>query len=223
MSKSLRNVVNPDDVIAQYGADSMRLYEMFMGPLQATKPWSTAGVEGVYRFLKRAWRVFDTIAVTEEACSKELERLVHQTVKKVTADIENFDLNTAISALMVLLNELARQSALPRSAAEKFVRMLSVFAPHIGEELWEKLGHDTTCAYVEWPVWDEAVLKVDEVEILVQVLGKPKARIMMPAGVSADEAQKIALANEDVQKTIEGKNVVKVICVPGRLVNIVVK
>ena len=223
MSKSLRNVINPDDVIAQYGADSMRLYEMFMGPLQATKPWSTAGVEGVFRFLKRAWRVFDTIPVSEEAASKELERLVHQTVKKVTTDLDNFDFNTAISALMVLLNELAKQSSLPRSAAERFVLMLSVFAPHIGEELWEKLGHSDTCAYVEWPTWDESVLKVDEAEILVQVLGKPKARIMMPTGCSAADAEKIALENADVQNAIAGKSVVKVIVVPGRLVNIVVK
>ena len=124
---------------------------------------------------------------------------------------------------MVLLNDLAKQKSLPRSAAEKFVLMLSVFSPHIGEELWEKLGHDNTCAYEEWPVWDEAVLKVDEVEVLVQVLGKPKARIMMPAGCPADVAEKLALENEDVKKAIEGKNVVKVICVPGRLVNIVVK
>ena len=124
---------------------------------------------------------------------------------------------------MVLLNELSKQQSLPRSAAERFVLMLSVFAPHIGEELWEKLGHSETCAYVEWPTWDENVLKVDEVEILVQVLGKPRARIMMPAEISPAEAEKIALANADVQKAVEGKNVVKVICVPGRLVNIVVK
>ena len=124
---------------------------------------------------------------------------------------------------MVLLNELAKQSVFPRSAAERFVLMLSVFAPHIGEELWEKLGHSDTCAYVEWPTWDESVLKVDEAEILVQVLGKPKARIMMPTGCSAADAEKIALENADVQNAIAGKSVVKVIVVPGRLVNIVVK
>ena len=221
MSKSLRNVVNPDDVIRQYGADSMRMYEMFMGPLEATKPWNTTGVEGVFRFLKRAWRTFDEAVITDTPMSKELARLVHSTIKKVSTDMENFGFNTAISAMMVLLNDLAKLKEIPREAAEKFVLLLAPFAPHLGEELWEKIGHSNTLAYAPWPQFDEALLKVDEVEILVQVLGKPKARLMLPVGCSAEEAEKIALANADVTAALAGKSVKKVIYVPGRLVNIV--
>ena len=221
MSKSLRNVVNPDDVIREYGADSMRMYEMFMGPLEATKPWNTTGVEGVFRFLKRAWRTFDDAVVTDAAMSKELARLVHATVKKVSEDLETFGFNTAISAMMVLLNDLAKLKEIPREAAEKFVLMLAPFAPHLAEELWEKLGYNETLAYVSWPQYDEALLKVDEVEILVQVLGKPKARLMLPVGCDAAAAEKIVLANADVQAALAGKSVKKGICVPGRLVNIV--
>ena len=223
MSKSLRNVVNPDDVIAKYGADSMRLYEMFMGPLEATKPWNTTGVEGVFRFLKRAYRVFQEIPVTDAKASGELEKLMHFSIKKVTGDLDNFDFNTAISQLMVFLNELSRQSALPRDAAEAFVLLLAPFAPHLGEELWESLGHTDTISYEKWPVWDESKLVENEVEILVQVLGKPKARIMMPVGCDQSTAEKLALADSDVQKALAGKQVVKLIYVPGRLVNIVAK
>ena len=221
--KSLRNVINPDDVIAQYGADSMRMYEMFMGPLEATKPWNTTGVEGVFRFLKRAWRTFDEIPVVDSPMSKELARLVHGTVKKVSADLENFGFNTAISAMMVLLNDLSKLKEIPREAAEKFVLLLAPFAPHLGEELWEKLGHSGTVAYVAWPEYDEELLKVNEVECLVQILGKPRARLMLPANCSAADAEKIVLADENVIAALAGKTVQKVIYVPGRLVNIVAK
>jgi leucyl-tRNA synthetase len=221
MSKSLRNVINPDDVISEYGADSMRMYEMFMGPLEATKPWNTTGVEGVFRFLKRAWRTFDDAVLVDAPMSKELTRLVHATVKKVSADLEAFGFNTAISAMMVLLNDLAKMKEIPREAAEKFVLLLAPFAPHLAEELWEKFGHNDTLAYVAWPEYDEALLKVDEVEILVQVLGKPKARLMLPVGCDAAAAEKAALENADVAAAIAGKTVKKVIYVPGRLVNIV--
>ena len=221
MSKSLRNVVNPDDVIRDYGADSMRLYEMFMGPLEATKPWNTAGVEGVFRFLKRAFRVFDELPVVDKAPEKELARLMHGTVKKVSRDLEHFDFNTAISALMVYLNELAKLKELPREAAEKFVLMLAPFAPHLGEELWEKLGHRDSLAYEPWPGYDEKQLQVSEVEILVQLMGKPRVRLMLPVGCSAADAEKIVLANADVQAFLAGKTVRKVIYVPNRLVNIV--
>ena len=223
MSKSLRNVVNPDDVIRRYGADSMRLYEMFMGPLEATKPWSTTGVEGVFRFLKRAWRTFDDAKIVDVPMSRELARLVHGTVKKVGADIEAFGFNTAISAMMVLLNDLAKLQEIPREAAEKFVLLLAPFAPHICEELWQKLGHSESLAYAPWPEFDEALLKVAEVEILVQVLGKPKARLMLPVGCDAAAAEKIVMADETVKAAVAGKTVVKVIYVPGRLVNIVVR
>ena len=221
MSKSLRNVVNPDDVIREYGADSMRMYEMFMGPLEATKPWNTTGVEGVFRFLKRAWRTFDDAVVTDAPMSKELARLVHATVKKVSADLEAFGFNTAISAMMVLLNDLAKMKEIPREAAEKFVLLLAPFAPHLSEEIWQKLGHNETLAYAPWPEFDENLLKVDEVEILVQILGKPKARLMLPVGCDAAAAEKIVLENADVVAALAGKSVKKVIYVPGRLVNIV--
>ena len=222
MSKSLRNVVNPDDVIARYGADSMRLYEMFMGPLEAVKPWNTAGVEGVHRFLKKAYRVIGLTPVTDEPMSKELQRVVHTAIKKVGADLETFGFNTAISAMMVCLNELAKLEKMPREAAEKFTLLLAPFAPHLAEELWENLGHTETLAYEKFPEYDEKVLEVSEVEILVQVLGRPKARLMMPVGCDADTAKAIALADETVKEALGGKEPKKVIYVQGRLVNIVI-
>ncbi|MBE6390345.1 MAG: leucine--tRNA ligase [Lentisphaerae bacterium] len=222
MSKSLRNVVNPDDVIARYGADSMRLYEMFMGPLEAVKPWNTAGVEGVHRFLKKAYRVIGLTPVSDEPVAKELQRVMHGTIKKVGADLESFGFNTAISAMMVCLNELAKLPVIPREAAENFTLMLAPFAPHLAEELWENLGHKDTLAYEKFPEYDEAVLQVSEVEILVQVLGRPKARLMMPAGCDADTAKAIALADETVKAALNGKEPKKVIYVQGRLVNIVI-
>ena len=223
MSKSLRNVVNPDDVIRDYGADSMRLYEMFMGPLEATKPWNTKGVEGVFRFLKRAWRLLDEAAVADRPCDRDEARIMHQAIKKVTFDLDHFGFNTAISALMVFANEFGGRKELPREAAEAFVKLLSVFAPHLGEELWEKLGHSATIAYEPWPVCDEAALQVDEVEILVQVLGKPKARLMIPVGADRAAMEKLALADAAVQAAVAGRQIVKVIVVPGRLINIVVR
>ncbi|MBQ4328322.1 MAG: leucine--tRNA ligase, partial [Lentisphaeria bacterium] len=222
MSKSLRNVVNPDDVIARYGADSMRLYEMFMGPLEAVKPWNTAGVEGVHRFLKKAYRVIGLTPVTGEAAGKELQRVIHTAIKKVGSDLETFGFNTAISAMMVCLNELAKLEKLPRDAAEKFTLMLAPFAPHLAEELWEHLGHTGTIAYEPFPVCDESVLAVSEVEILVQVLGRPKARLMMPVDCDADTAKAIAMADDAVKEAMGGKEPKKVIWVQGRLVNIVI-
>ncbi len=223
MSKSLRNVVNPDDVIARYGADGMRLYEMFMGPLEATKPWNTTGVEGVFRFLKRAYRVYQEIPVNDEKPSPEMEKLCHASIRKVTEDLDNFGFNTAISQLMVMLNEMAKLKTMPRFVAETFVLLLAPFAPHLAEELWEQLEHKETLAYEPWPTYDESKLVESAVEVLVQVLGKPKARLMMPVNCDKETAEKLALASSDVQAAIAGRSVVKVICVPGRLVNIVVK
>ena len=221
MSKSLKNVVNPDDVIKAYGADSMRLYEMFMGPLEATKPWNTKGVEGVFRFLKRAWRMIVCAEITDNACSDEQRRILHATIKKVGEDIETFGFNTAISQMMIFVNEFSKSDKIPREAAETFVKLLAPFAPHIGEEMWAELGHEDTIAYEPWPEFKEEYLKIDEAEVLIQILGRPKARIMMPTAADAGEMEKIALADEHIQKAIEGKTVRKVICVPGRLVNIV--
>ncbi|WP_419643324.1 leucine--tRNA ligase [Victivallis vadensis] len=222
MSKSLRNVVNPDDVIREYGADSMRMYEMFMGPLEATKPWSTKGVEGVFRFLKRAWRLIAQSEIVDVPCTPEQLRVLHATIRKVSQDLDTFNFNTAISQLMIFLNEFSKCDRVPREAAEKFVLLLSPFAPHIGEELWSTLGHAETLAYEPWPVWDEKVLEVNEVEILVQVLGKPKARLMMPVDADQEAASKLALAAPEVQAALGGKPVRKVIYVPKRLVNIVI-
>ena len=223
MSKSLRNVVNPDDIIAEYGADSMRLYEMFMGALEAVKPWNTAGVEGVHRFLKRVFRVVTETPIVDKPCDKDLEFVLHCSIKKVARDIESFSFNTAISQLMVLTNTLSELKEIPREAAEALVQMLAPFAPHVGEELWEFLGHNETITYVPFPVYDEAKTKLSEVDVLVQVLGKPKAHVMMPAEADNDTMTKLALENSDVQAAIAGKSVAKVICVKGRLVNIVAK
>ncbi|MBP5511099.1 MAG: leucine--tRNA ligase [Kiritimatiellae bacterium] len=221
MSKSLKNVINPDDVIREYGADSMRLYEMFMGPLVAVKPWSTKGVEGVTRFLKRAFRMVKEQPLCEEI-TDEQKRTLHQTIKKVTDDLETMSFNTAISAMMVFVNAfIGEDKPLPREAAEKFVLILAPFAPHLCEELWEYLGHADTLAYEPWPAYDEGFLKTDEVEILVQLLGRPKTRIKVPHGADNATLEKLALTDAKVQEALAGKTVRKVICVPNRLVNIV--
>ena len=227
MSKSLKNVVNPDDVVREYGADSLRLYEMFMGPLQAVKPWSTKGVEGVYRFLKRACRLVSETPVADRPMTKAEAKTLSAMVKKVGEDLESMNFNTAISAMMVFVNEAepyAKGGAgLPREFLEKFVLCLSPFAPHLGEELWQVLGHGSTLAYEPWPEYDAAALVEDEIEIPVQVLGKLRARIRVPASADASAMEAAARASADVQKHLEGKTVVKVICVPKRMVNFVVK
>ncbi len=221
MSKSLKNVINPDDVIRDYGADSMRLYEMFMGPLEATKPWNTKGVEGVFRFLRRSYRMVVDTPVLEMELTPEQNKLMHATISKVTSDLDNFSFNTAISQLMIFVNEFSKCERMPRVAAENFVKLLSVFAPHLGEELWQYLGHNESIAYEKWPEFDPAALIENEVEILVQLCGKAKAKIMMPADADNELMEKLALADEAVQNALGGRPVRKVICVKGRLVNIV--
>jgi len=221
MSKSLKNVVNPEDVISEYGADSMRLYEMFMGPLEATKPWNTQGVEGVYRFLKRSFRMIAEQPITGDALNVDQKRLLHATIKKVTEDLDTMSFNTAISQMMIFINEFSGNKPLSREAAETFVLLLAPFAPHLGEELWEILGKKKTLAYQTWPTFNEEFIKVSEVEVLVQVLGKPKARVMMPVDATEAAMQELALKQEAVQVALAGKPIRKVICVPGRLINIV--
>ena len=223
MSKSLRNVVNPDDVVREYGADSMRLYEMFMGPLEAVKPWNTRGVEGVFRFLKRSWRMIMQTPVVDEPVPANLRRLLHATIKKVTEDTDTLNFNTAISQMMIFLNDFSKLEKMPREAAETFVLLLAPYAPHIAEEMWEGLGKQAPVSLAQWPSVDESHLQVEEHEILVQICGTPKVRIMMPASLSADEMGKKALENPEVAAALAGKTVVKVIAVPGRLVNIVAK
>jgi leucyl-tRNA synthetase len=228
MSKSKGNVVNPDDIVENYGADTLRLYEMFMGPLDASIAWSTNGLDGARRFLERVWRLYVTEdgnvnpRISERAQSESLERVYHQTVKKVTEDFEHLRFNTAISQMMVFINEAYKTEELPKSLMKGFVQLLSPIAPHIGEELWQKLGATDTIAYSAWPTYDESKLKLDEVEIVVQINGKVKAKTNVPADASKQQMEEIALGLEAVAEALEGKQVKKVITVPGRLVNLVV-
>jgi leucyl-tRNA synthetase len=230
MSKSRGNVINPDEVVNRYGTDSMRLYEMFMGPLEATKPWSMRGVEGVYRFLGRVWRLLiddrsETVrlaeAVQDTPPDRDTLRHLHRTIKKVTDDLDGMRFNTAISAMMELVNHLTKLEVRPRSVLEPLVLLLSPFAPHLGEELWSALGHATTLAYEPWPPYDEQLTRADEIEVPVQVNGKLRAKVTVSADVDDDTLRASALAEERVRATIDGKQVRKVIVVPRKLVNIV--
>ena len=226
MSKSLRNVVNPDDVIRDFGADSLRLYEMFMGPLQAVKPWSTKGVEGVHRFLKRANRLVTESKIEDRALTKSEAKSLNAMIKKVGDDLEAMAFNTGISAMMVFMNEaedFAKAGALSKEYLKKFVLCLAPFAPHLGEELWEYLGGEKTLAYEPWPVYDPAALVEDEIEIPVQVMGKLRGRVKIPVAATPAEMEEIAKADAEVAKFLEGKTIVKVIAVPKRMVNFVVR
>ncbi|HGF7632540.1 TPA: leucine--tRNA ligase [Enterococcus faecium] len=226
MSKSRGNVVNPDDVVETYGADTLRMYEMFMGPLDASIAWSENGLEGSRKFLDRVWRLIvdennkmrDRITTLNDG---KLDKVYHQTVKKVTEDYENLHFNTAISQLMVFINEAYKVDALPYEYIEGFVQLLAPIAPHIGEELWSILGNEDGISYAPWPTYDEAALVEDEVEVVFQVNGKVRAKSNVPRDLGKDELEKVALANETVQEYIEGKTVRKVIAVPNKLVNIV--
>ncbi|MCW0015687.1 leucine--tRNA ligase [Rhizobium sp. BT-226] len=228
MSKSRLNVVNPDDVVRQFGADALRLYEMFMGPLDAAKPWQTAGVIGVRRFLERAWRIVcdenDGLSpvVLAAAPSPQLLRLRHQTVKTVTADIEAIRFNTAVSRLMELANALTAEAVRPREVVETFVLLLAPFAPHIAEELWSKLGHGGTLTWVSWPTFDPAIIEMETREYVVQINGKVRHRF--EAAADLGEALLAAARSEpSVMALLDGKTVVKEVLVPGRLVNFVVE
>ncbi|MEK3807573.1 leucine--tRNA ligase [Metabacillus sp. SLBN-84] len=226
MSKSKGNVVNPDDIVASHGADTLRLYEMFMGPLEASIAWSEKGLDGARRFLDRVWRLFveDNGALNAkvtDSTSDSLERVYHQTVKKVTEDYEGLRFNTAISQLMVFINEAYKATVLPKSYMEGFVKLLSPVAPHLAEELWEKLGYEGTVSYETWPAYDEGKLVEDEVEIVVQVNGKVKAKLHVPKDATREEMQELALSDVDVKEQVDGKTIRKIIAVPGKLVNIV--
>ena len=227
MSKSLKNVVNPDDVVNDYGADSLRLYEMFMGPLQAVKPWSTKGVEGVFRFLKRANRLVTETPMAGREMTKPEKKSLNAMIRKVGDDLESLAFNTAISAMMVFINDAEgfakAGQGLPRECLEKFVLCLAPFAPHLGEELWSFLGHADSLAYEPWPRYDASALVENEVEIPVQVMGRLRGRIRVQATATVEEMRTLAEAAPDVAKFLEGKTVVKVIAVPKRMVNFVVK
>jgi leucyl-tRNA synthetase len=280
MSKSRGNVINPDDIVREYGADSFRMYEMFMGPLEATKPWSTEGLQGVYRFLGRVWRLFcdedgNLIVDNEKSPTHEprlgptpggsglpssggvgggfmgttcdqavgertvpsplpskgegqgegsvdpkLLKALHQTIKKVSEDTDTLAFNTAISQMMIFVNEVTAQAARPRALLEPFVLLLAPYAPHLAEELWEKLGHKQSLAQEPWPKYDAALLVESTVTVILQVNGKLRDRIEAPANASQSELEKLALANDRVKEFLAGKQIKKVIVVPGKLVNI---
>ena len=229
MSKSKGNVVNPDDVIKTHGADTLRLYEMFMGPLDGTIAWSTNGLDGSRRFLERIWRLFIeevsgdlSPVITDTEGSETLTRVYHQTIKKVTEDFKELRFNVGISQMMVYINEANKQETLPKEQMEGFVKILSPIAPHLAEELWSKLGHTDTITYAAWPEYDEAKLVENEVEVVVQINGKLKAKLVIPADATREQMEELARADETVQGAIADKNIRKVIAVPGKLVNIVV-
>ena len=231
MSKSRGNVINPDDVIREYGADAMRMYEMFMGPLEAVKPWQMNGVVGVYKFLGRAWRlIVDDAAETMQlnAAVKDAEpdrdtlRVLHRTIQKVTEDTEAMRFNTAIAAMMEFVNHVTKLEVRPRAVLEPFVLLLAPYAPHVAEELWRALGHTTTLAYEPWPRFDPALTKADEIEVPVQVNGKVKARLRVPAEIDDKALEAAALADETVKGQLAGKTVKMVKVVPRKLVNVVV-
>ncbi|NTU32479.1 leucine--tRNA ligase [Brevibacillus sp. HB1.1] len=229
MSKSKGNVVNPDDIIDSHGADTLRMYEMFMGPLDASIAWSTKGLDGARRFLDRVYRLFVgdngelNGKIVETSNVAGMERVYHQTVKKVTEDYEGLRFNTGISQLMVFVNEAYKAEVLPKKFMEDLVKMLSPIAPHLGEELWEKLGHSESLAYEAWPTYDEAKLVEDEVEIVLQINGKNKEKLLIASDSTQEQMEEMAKNNEMIKELIEGKTIVKVIAVQGKLVNIVVR
>lgn len=232
MSKSRGNVVNPDEVVGEYGADALRLYEMFMGPLQDSKPWNMDGVNGVYNFLGRAWRlIVDDRAeemalqgsVTDGQPTADQLRTLHATIKSVTEDIERLSLNTAIARMMEFVNFFTKEKERPRACLEPFVLLLSPFAPHAAEEMWQALGHAQTLAYEPWPAFDESHLKQDTIEIPVQIGGKVRSKVSVPAGAKPPAMLAAAKADPKIAELIDGKTIVKEIAVPGRMVNFVVK
>jgi leucyl-tRNA synthetase len=236
MSKSKFNVVNPDDIIARYGADTLRLYEMFLGPLEQSKPWDTHGIEGTHRFLRKFWNLFHgpdgTFGVSGEAPTKAELKVLHATLKKVTEDIERMNFNTSVSQFMIATNELGSLwnhapsqgsgARGKRAVLEPLVVALAPFAPHIAEELWEKLGHTTSVALAPWPKWDAQHLVEDSFSYPISFNGKTRLQLEFPIALSKEELEVAVLANPEVQARLEGRAPKKVIVVPKRIVNIVV-
>ncbi len=228
MSKSLKNVVNPDEVIGEYGADTFRLYEMFMGPLEASKPWNTRDVPGVHRFCRRVWRIIcgdedNKPMLDEGAASQDVERALHKLIKKVGQDIEVMKFNTSIAAMMEFVNAVFKVGRISPDQAERFVLVLAPFTPHLAEELWRKLGHDQSLAHESWPVYDESLLVTETVELAVQVNGKMRGRITVAADAAEEAIIAAAMSEPKVASSVEGKTIIKKIVVAGRLVNLVVK
>lgn len=227
MSKSMYNVVNPDMIVEKYGADTLRLYEMFLGPINQSKPWDSNGIDGCFRFLRKAWNLFfdrqGELAVTDEAPTRENLKSLHKLIKKVSEDIEVFSYNTSVPAFMIAVGELAQQKCVSRAVLEQLVALMAPFTPHICEELWHLLGHTGTVCDAPWPAFDEENLKEDSVTLSVSFNGKTRFTLDFPATATREEIEKAALADEQAQKYLEGMQVVKVIVVPGKIVNIVLK
>ena len=226
MSKSMFNVVNPDLIVEKYGADTLRLYEMFLGPISQSKPWDSNGIDGCFRFLKKAWNLFfrgEDWAVTDTAPTKENLKTLHKLIKKVTEDVEVFAYNTSVPAFMIAVSEWAQQKCTSREVLETFVVLLAPFAPHMAEELWHRLGHNTTVCDAAWPAFDESLLKEDTVTLGISFNGKTRFTLDFPADATKETIEKAALEAEQSQKYLDGMTVAKVIVVPGRIVNIVLK
>ena len=226
MSKSMYNVVNPDDIIETYGADTLRLYEMFLGPIEQAKPWDTHGIDGVFKFLRKMWRLFHpnegAFSVSDEKPSADELKILHKTIKKVQEDIQRFSLNTSVSAFMICVNELIEVSCNKRSILEPLAVLLSPFAPHISEELWSKLGNDGSINKASWPVLNEEYLSENTIEYPVSFNGKMRFKIQVPADMDRAEIEKVVLGHELAEKWLMGKEPRKVIVVPKRIINIVV-
>ena len=225
MSKSMFNVVNPDDIVERYGADTLRLYEMFLGPIEQSKPWDTNGIDGVNRFLKKLWGLFykgDNCVITDEKPSAEALKSLHKLIKKVTFDIEHFSYNTSVSAFMICINELSAMKCTSREIYNDLVVVLAPFAPHIAEELWHKLGNDTTVCDAKWPEFNEAYLVEQSVKYVVSFNGKPRFNIEVATGTDKAEVERLALTNEAAAKWLDGKTPKKVIVVPNKIVNVVI-
>ena len=227
MSKSMYNVVNPDMIVEKYGADTLRLYEMFLGPISQSKPWDSNGIDGCFRFLRKAWNLFfdkeGRFAVTDDAPSKDNLKSLHKLIRKVTEDIEEFSYNTSVPAFMIAVGELDKQKCRSRQVMEQLVVLLAPFTPHIAEELWHLLGHDTTVCDAAWPAFDESYLKEDSVTMSVSFNGKTRFTLDFPADAPREEVEQAVMASEQTAKYLEGMQVVKVIVVPGKIVNIVLK
>ncbi len=224
MSKSRGNVVNPDEIIESHGADALRVYEMFMGPLESGLPWSTQGLDGTRRWLERVWRFFSSEAQYTDQNDGKLDKVYNQTVKKVSGDVDTLNFNTAISQMMVFINDAYKTKTIYRPYAEGFVKMFSAFAPHLGEELWTSvLGHDGSIAYEAWPTWDESKLVETTHTVVVQVNGKVRGKFEAAIGTDDEELKKLALELKTVKKQLEGKEIKKIIVVRGKVVNIVAK
>ncbi|HRT68247.1 MAG TPA: class I tRNA ligase family protein, partial [Bacteroidota bacterium] len=228
MSKSLNNVINPDQVVADYGADALRLFEMFLGPLEQSKPWSETGIEGISRFLNKIWRLYIgengelSLNIQDIQMNKEQEYHLHKTIKKVSEDIEHLRFNTAISQMMIFINEYSKYDIFPLQAAINFIKCLAPFAPHFAEEIWSKLGNCDSIFFSNFPEYIEEKTILDEIEIVIQVNSKIRQKLTVPLNATQEEIYSIAIQEENVQKYIEGKQIKKVIFVPNKLLNIIV-